>query len=142
MSTYLPTKFRGLSPDLLLPNPSELPASALRYAWIDTAWREALLDGAYSVGHRTVQLEDAERPLTVSVWYPTTSAAADVAVPEAFLTGSQQTAYAALLAEANPDCASQTATLAADAAPADGGPWPAVVFSHCHSCTRFSSYGG
>lgn len=96
--------------------------------------------GAWSVGHRSVVLEDAERPLTVEVWYPTEAAPGNVAVSEAFLSGEQQSDYAGWLAAADPDCSTATTSAVADAAQAPGGSWPAVVFSHCHTCTRFSSF--
>lgn len=96
--------------------------------------------GAWSVGRRTVVLDDAERPLTVEVWYPTHQEATPTAVPQAYLSGQQQADYAALLAAAPPDCPTLTTQAIADAEPADGGPWPAVLFSHCHTCTRFSSF--
>ena len=97
-------------------------------------------DGAYGVGHRTVLLDDSARPLTVSVWYPADADPTERAVADAYLTGSQQDDYTALLAIASPDCPSQTTHAAEDAPLADGGPWPAVVLSHCHSCTRFSTF--
>ncbi len=97
-------------------------------------------DGAWSVGHRAVVLEDAERPLTVEVWYPTEAAPGRTAAPDAFLSGAQQADYADWLAAADPDCPTATTSAVADAAQAPGGSWPAVVFSHCHTCTRFSSF--
>jgi len=98
------------------------------------------VDGAWAVGRRTVLLDDGERPLTVEVWYPTEQAALSSSVPEAYLSGAQQLDYAALLAAARPDCPTQTTTAVAEAEQAVGGSWPAVVFSHCHICTRFSSF--
>ena len=97
-------------------------------------------DGAWSVGHRSVVLEDAERPLTVEVWYPAEATPGRTAVADAFLTGEQQSDYAAWLAAADPDCPTATTSAVADAAQALVGSWPAVVFSHCHTCTRFSSF--
>ena len=98
--------------------------------------------GAWAVGHRRVVLDDAERPLTVEVWYPAEATAASPAgasVPDAFLTGDQQQTYAALLVD-SPECPTQSVEATAEAAQASGGAWPAVVFSHCHTCTRFSSF--
>lgn len=97
-------------------------------------------DGAWAVGHRAVLVDNGARPLTVEVWYPTAQASQTRSVPEAYLSGEQQLDYAALLAAARPDCPTQTTTAVAQAEQAVGGPWPAVVFSHCHTCTRFSSF--
>ncbi|MFT5685368.1 MAG: putative dienelactone hydrolase, partial [Myxococcota bacterium] len=96
-------------------------------------------DGAWSVGHRSMVL-DGERPLTVEVWYPTDAAPGSTAVPDAFLSGDQQADYATWLSEADPSCPTATTDAVADAVQVSGGSWPAVVFSHCHTCTRFSSF--
>ncbi len=97
-------------------------------------------EGAWAVGHRAVLLDDPQRPLTVEVFYPTDAAPHSTAVPDAFLSGDQREDYAAWLAAADPDCPTATTAMVTEAEQAAGGPWPAVVLSHCHTCTRFSTF--
>jgi predicted dienelactone hydrolase len=93
--------------------------------------------GPHAVGTRALTLTDTarSRDLTVQLWYPTDAATS--ATPfEKMELGSNAQTYASLLATA-PDCPTRTIDVAVDAAPS-AGPFPLVVFSHCHSCTRLS----
>lgn len=94
-------------------------------------------NGPHEVGTTRVELTDAarSRALTMQLWYPTDAIAADVGI-ETLEADPHRAQYAQLLAAA-PACASRTAHVAADAAPA-AGPWPLIAFSHCHDCVRFS----
>lgn len=96
--------------------------------------------GDFAVGSRRFTVEDTARTrsLVVQAWYPTDAAAADVAVEE-LEDEPNRTAYADLLAAAPAGCPTQTAHVAVDAAPA-AGPFPLVMFSHCHDCVRWSSF--
>jgi len=96
--------------------------------------------GAFAVGSERFTVEDAarSRSLVVQAWYPTDATAADVAV-EDLEDEPNRTAYADLLDAAPAGCPTRTARVALDAAPADG-PFPLVMFSHCHDCTRWSSF--
>jgi predicted dienelactone hydrolase len=108
-----------------------------------TAPFDPTVDGPYAPAHlRRVLPADADgRSLVVEVWYPTeVEPGAARSVVEAFATDPDQAAaYQSLLDLAPADCPTRQTTLLPDATPA-AGPWPAVVFSHCHECTRFSSF--
>lgn len=98
--------------------------------------------GPYAVASTTLLLEDAARALPVEVWYPAVErarAAAEQGEPiAAMIVGATDRArYEALLADAPPGCPTRTVHSARDADPAEG-PWPLVVYSHCHACTRSS----
>lgn len=91
--------------------------------------------GPYPVGHQRALNEE----LTFELWYPAEQQQqSDMDVSTAFLQGEQIDLYNTLLEEAT--CAS-TRTHASQDAPALAGPFPTVLFSHCHNCTRFSSFG-
>jgi len=103
-------------------------------------------DGPFAVGNATLQLHDAarDRDLTVEVWYPATvppGASKGAPVQDFYPPGVERERYAELLA-ASPDPGPSRRTRSArDAVPArEGAPWPLIVFSHCHDCTRFSSF--
>jgi predicted dienelactone hydrolase len=93
--------------------------------------------GPHSVGTRALTLTDPARVRTLSIqlWYPTDAAATATPFEQQELGSNAQT-YASLLAGA-PDCPTRTIDVAVDAAPMPGA-WQAIVFSHCHSCTRLS----
>jgi dienelactone hydrolase len=93
--------------------------------------------GPHAVGTRALTLTDAARArtLTVQLWFPTDAAATATPFEQQELGSNVQT-YASLLASA-PDCPTRSIEVAVDAAPS-AGPFPLVVFSHCHSCTRLS----
>lgn len=78
-------------------------------------------------------------------WYPAAEearAAANAGQPiDAFVTGPEAAGFADLVAMAPGDCVrKQTRSAPAPALASVPGPWPTVVFSHCHGCSRFSSY--
>ncbi|MBI2058948.1 MAG: prolyl oligopeptidase family serine peptidase [Nitrospirae bacterium] len=104
--------------------------------------------GPYPVGNAHFEVTDAARSRTfwVEVWYPAVGSAragASVGEPaEQFLVpGADHDTYAGLLRAApqpGPTLVKHSATDAeADTSTA---PWPLVLFSHCMSCTRFSSF--
>ena len=88
--------------------------------------------GAHAVGtHRFTS-----GGFTMQAWYPTDSA--PVATPiESLEEEPQRSMYASLLAAA-PDCPTRSLDVAVDGNPI-AGPFPFVVLSHCHSCTRLSN---
>jgi len=103
-------------------------------------------DGPYGAGNTTVTLRDPsrDRTLTVEVWYPADAPrdAAGEPVQGFYPPGADRDRYAELLA-ASPDPGPSRGTRSTrDAVPAgvSGDGWPVVVFSHCHACTRFSSF--
>lgn len=100
--------------------------------------------GPHPVGHVTITIEDAgrSRQVPVHVWYPAAASAkarADAGVPIALLIADDEkrAKYESLLEKAPADCPTRTVHSAPDAPPADG-PWPLVVYSHCHGCTGLS----
>jgi dienelactone hydrolase len=99
--------------------------------------------GPWNVGLHTFELPatDTTRALTVSVWVPSLSERGTVPAPDAFDAATSPAAtYAALLDDAPAGCPTGTTDVALDGPPQDEGIWPLVVFSHCHECTRFSSF--
>lgn len=100
--------------------------------------------GPFAVGTATVTLVDAARSRTLptQLWYPADAGAAAAAATgfgvAEFEAEPNRTAYADLLAAADPSCATRTAHAARDAAPA-AGRFPLIAVSHCHQCTRFST---
>ncbi|MBA3546033.1 MAG: dienelactone hydrolase family protein [Nannocystis sp.] len=104
--------------------------------------------GPHVVANTRFVLPAGERALQVEVWYPADAAAAAGAakghpIAEFVAEGADRVAFEDLLAKLSP--AGQIGTRlqtssAFDGPLAAGGPWPLLVFSHCHSCTRFSSF--
>ncbi len=92
--------------------------------------------GEYAVATTRYVIPDGTRPLTVQAWAPTDAVAADVAIAQLEPVERQAT-YEQLLADA-PACPTRTLPVAVDAVPA-AGPFPVVVLSHCHGCTRLSN---
>jgi len=104
--------------------------------------------GPFVVGNTRFVLPAGERSLPVEIWYPAdAAAAADAAkgrpIAEFVAEGADRLAFEDLLAKLSPagkiGTRLQTSS-ALDGALAAGGPWPLLVFSHCHSCTRFSAF--
>ncbi|HVV83792.1 MAG TPA: hypothetical protein VHE35_12040 [Kofleriaceae bacterium] len=98
--------------------------------------------GPHAVGVRSVELADAARArsLPALILYPAQAPAA----PEAGLAIEQvedpprSTTYAGLLDAAPAGCPTRRLDASLDATP-EAGPFPLVVVSHCHECTRFST---
>ena len=104
--------------------------------------------GPYVVGNTRFVVPAGARSLLVEVWYPADDAAATDAamghpVAEFVPEGADRVAFEDLLAKLSPSgkigTRLQTAS-AYDGELAAGGPWPVVVFSHCHNCVRFSAF--
>ncbi len=88
--------------------------------------------GPYAVG--TSRFEASTYVL--QAWYPTDAVPAQVAIEQLEISPQRET-YAGLLASASA-CPTRTLEVAVDAAPLPG-PFPFVLLSHCHSCTRLSN---
>ncbi|MCY1007001.1 dienelactone hydrolase family protein [Nannocystis pusilla] len=104
--------------------------------------------GAAPVGNATFSVVAGERTLLVEAWYPadiSAQAAADAGHPIAEFVpeGPQRDMMVALLAKLSEHgqvgVREQTRS-ARDAASAGTGPYPLVMFSHCHGCVRFSMF--
>lgn len=96
--------------------------------------------GPHPVGSRTLMLTDAsrERTLPVEVWYPADDDTVEKAEPITAMIPLEvdRVRYEAMLETAPEGCPAKTVLSARDAPPEDG-PWPLVILSHCHGCTRF-----
>lgn len=108
--------------------------------------------GPFVAGHLRFELPDPDgaRELPVEVWYPS---AAPASAPRSTITdfidperwGPTQTqAFADLVAAADPACTTSSTDAVSSAAFADanevGERLPLVLVSHCHVCTRFSTF--
>lgn len=92
--------------------------------------------GSHAVGTTRYTLTDGALLRTYQVWYPSTSPATTVAI-EQLEDEPARGAYAALLGAAG-TCPTRQVEVALDGAPTPG-PFPLVLFSHCHLCTRLSN---
>jgi dienelactone hydrolase len=92
--------------------------------------------GEYTVGTTRIEASDATTSYVMQAWYPTDSAAIDTPI-EQLESEPRRSQYRDLLAAA-PDCPTRTLPVALDAAPL-AGPFPLVLLSHCHRCTRLSN---
>jgi dienelactone hydrolase len=94
-------------------------------------------DGSRSVGTARATIVDASRTRTLEVqaWFPTAAEPSGVEIER--LEETHRTDYASLLAAA-PACPTRITRLSVNAEPAEDGPFPTVLFSHCHNCTRLS----
>lgn len=97
--------------------------------------------GPWPPGHTTLHLVDRARAraLTVEVWYPAALAGATGTTAE-FLSDAEAPVFEGLLAEAPEGCVNLETGATRDAPAAAGGPWPLLLMSHCHNCTRFSTF--
>lgn len=93
--------------------------------------------GPREVGTTRATITDAARARTfdVQVWFPTAAEPSGVEIER--LEETHRSDYAGLLAAA-PACPTRVTRLSVNPAPADDGPFPTVLFSHCHDCTRLS----
>ncbi len=120
---------------------AELPGpTAATLAAVD--WQ---LPGTFAAGHAHFSAQDPQtgRTLAMTLWYPALDSAAAAALEGVSLAtflpeGPTRTALAGLLQKAPAACTGATGHSAENAAPRQG-PWPVVVYSHCHGCTRFSA---
>lgn len=97
--------------------------------------------GPHEVGTTRAVATDAarNRTLTLQVWYPTDTVAADLPI-EMLEADPIRARYQTLLASA-PTCPRRTAHAAIDApiAAPTGAGFPLVAYSHCHDGTRLSN---
>jgi len=88
--------------------------------------------GIHAVGTRRIEIGR-----TLQVWYPTGSAPTEVAI-ESLEIDPVHARYQVLLADVTTDCPTRRIEVALDGEPTPG-PFPLVLASHCHSCTRLSN---
>jgi predicted dienelactone hydrolase len=100
--------------------------------------------GPHAVGTRSFVLADpeGERELMVQIWYPAQGGRAAGPITGFVTAEPDATSFQDLVDAAEEPCTRKQTSSAFDVMPvADReGAWPTVLFSHCHTCTRFSSY--
>ena len=96
--------------------------------------------GPWGVGTTALTFERDGRTFQARVWYPAAAGTApsDVDLAGLAFTSEQSEQLSTLLAAAPAGCPGQPVASAIDADTADGGPWPLVVYSHCHECLAVS----
>ncbi len=96
--------------------------------------------GPWGVGTSALSFERDGRTFQARLWYPAApgTAPSDVDLAGLAFVSEQSERVAALLATAPETCPGQPAASAIDADVAEGGPWPLVVYSHCHECLAVS----
>jgi predicted dienelactone hydrolase len=93
--------------------------------------------GPFGVRHELLTVQVGDRSLPTSLWLPA-EGSAETADIVTLLGGDQAESWRQLLAEAPEGCPSTTVPGSGEAEEAEGGPWPLVIVSHCHECTRAS----
>lgn len=103
--------------------------------------------GPYVVGTRRIEVTvPGGRVLPVQLWYPAVESARGEAlaghpVEDFEPAGARHDTLKALIAQAPDGCTNKTMHAAASpAALGTESKFPAIVFSHCNNCTRFSSF--
>lgn len=101
--------------------------------------------GPHAVGTSEFVLADpmGARELTVQLWYPAAEGVRADDPIGAFVTAEPNaTSFQDLVDASTEPCTRKLTSSAFQAPPAPdrAAPWPTVLFSHCHTCTRFSSY--
>ena len=114
----------------------EVPGTAT-----DTNDTADLAQPPYAVGTTLLQVRYDNRELPLQLWYPTTAVGSGQPTAHFEPVGPRRDRLAALFDEAPADCVRVTMDAIQDAQPLTGTAWPLIVFSHCHSCIRFSAFG-
>lgn len=94
----------------------------------------------YSVGTTTFYIESAGRTLPIQLWYPSRQAEVSVGI-EQLEVGEHKEMIKLLIDMLDNDCPRIQTQIAINATSfLSPEPRPVIIFSHCHSCTRFSSF--
>lgn len=101
-----------------------------------SADRSVEAPGQYAVGTTRVEASDATTSYVMQAWYPTDGVVMDVAI-EQLESEPRRSQYRDLLNAASA-CPTRSLPVALDGAPL-AGPFPLVLLSHCHRCTRLSN---
>ena len=102
---------------------------------------EEIAQPPYAVGTTRLQVQYGDRELPLQLWYPTADIGAGQPTAHFEAPGARRDQLAALFEEAPADCVRVTMDAIQDAEPLTGTAWPLILFSHCHSCLRFSAFG-
>ncbi len=97
---------------------------------------DAHADGPWTASVTMTEATVGERTLPVAIWGPTEAAPTTVGA-EDLVRAERAEEYAALLDAAPEGCPSTDFDAAPDGDLADG-PWPLIVYSHCHECLGLS----
>lgn len=92
--------------------------------------------GPHAVSLRRATVDVGGRALPVLVWAPTDEVESTRPIAD-LLEAERRPAYDALLDAAPADCPTRSVSVALDAPPL-AGPWPLVLYSHCHACLAVS----
>jgi predicted dienelactone hydrolase len=92
--------------------------------------------GTFTVGHAFSSVANGDRKLSVQTWYPSRAPSSGTPIEELVVDAADRATMVGLLAKAS--CVRKRVGSTKDLAPADGK-FPVIAYSHCHSCTRFSS---
>lgn len=99
--------------------------------------------GPYPVGNRTITVMNAAegRTLNVEIWYPAAGAPATQSIEDFAVDEAERAEVLALLENVPERCTRRSTSSASAPEPAAGpAKLPLVLFSHCHECTRYSSF--
>ena len=99
--------------------------------------------GPYPVGNTTISVMNASegRVLDVEIWYPAESAQATQSIEDFAIDDAEREEMLALLADVPEQCTRRETSSSKGAQPAASpAKLPLVIFSHCHECTRYSSF--
>ncbi len=102
----------------------------------NAAWEKA---GAFTVGHAIFPVKAGDRTLTVQLWYPSRAPSPGTPIEDLVVDAADRATMVKLLeAQDGKKCVRRRVASTRDLPPAEG-PFPLIAYSHCHSCTRFSS---
>lgn len=99
--------------------------------------------GPYPVGNRTITVMNASegRVLDVEIWYPAANAQATQAITDFAIDEAERDELTTLLEDVPQQCTRRDTSSGRAPAPISSpARLPLVVFSHCHECTRYSSF--
>lgn len=96
--------------------------------------------GPWTPARTTSSLLAGDRALSVEAWYPAdVDPGAATSILDLVVDPADRGSFEALLAAAPAGCPARTTRAVVGAPVASGGPWPLILMSHCHGCTRFST---
>lgn len=99
----------------------------------DAVWEKP---GPFTVGHELRRVDNGSRALTVMTWYPSRAPSPGTPIEDLVTDPADRATMVALLSKA--PCARKRVGSTNGLPPADGK-FPLIAYSHCHSCTAFSS---
>lgn len=92
--------------------------------------------GTFTVGHAIFPAKNGDRALTVQLWYPSRAASPGTPIEDLVVDAADRATMVKLMEGSK--CVRRKMSSTRDLAPAEGT-FPLIAYSHCHSCSRFSS---